>query len=148
GFHVVGAQHDDDGIERLMARQERRQDTSSVAVGRRGEIIERRCSPAQALGYDTSLAAEARFEPGRPAVLVSMAPALDDGVGAEGEAVAEGEDGFHHPLLVQASIITGVSISFLNAASSSAPRAPSTERWSQERVTVMNWPVLTWPFSA
>ena len=40
-------------------------------------------------------------------------------------------------LNAQTRAVTGFSINILNAASSSAPSAPSTTRWSHESVTVI-----------
>src|SRR5947209_18116014 len=51
-----------------------------------------------------------------------------------------GHDGSSHT-----TIITGFSISPLNAPISSAPSAPSTARWSQESVTLITCAATIWP---
>src|SRR5690606_8788169 len=139
-LEIVGAEEEDHQVERLVGIEQRRQQAAAIAVTRSGIVVEDGGAAAQPLGDDARGAAQPLFEHGGPAVRIGVAR-LRLRIGTEGQAVAEGEDGLHGSAF-QASIITGVSMRFLKAASSSAPRAPSTDRWSQETVTVMKEPVL------
>ena len=73
-FEIVGAEHDDDEIERLVRVQQRRQCPRAVAVAIAQMIIERGRPAIQPLGDHLDPAAQRFGEHGRPADFPRMPP--------------------------------------------------------------------------
>ncbi len=101
-LHVVGAEQDDDEIERRMRLQDRRQHPRAVAVAVGEMVVEGGGAAVQAFGDDPSLTAERRLQHARPAVLIGMTA---DGFGiiAPGQGIAVAENGLVISMSVQGS---------------------------------------------
>ena len=94
GLGVVGAQHENDEVDRIERREDGRQDPRAVAIGGRTVIVEHGGTSAEAGIDDASGATQTCLEDAGPTIIVGVTTA-GGGVGAPGQAVAIGEDGLH-----------------------------------------------------
>ena len=73
-LHVVGAEHDDDEIERRMRAKNRWQSASAVPIGLGKIVVKGSGAAVQPFGDDMDIGAKLSLQHARPAIFERMAP--------------------------------------------------------------------------